>query len=67
MEIDYKSMKCKKCGKRISKLTNRFYRTYGTAVSYIPKTEKIETGLAFCSGKCMQNYKKNKSNDENKK
>ena len=51
-------MKCRKCNKSINKLTNKFYRRYGIGVSYIPKTGKIETGLAFCSSRCMENYKK---------
>jgi ribosomal protein L24E len=55
-------MKCKQCSKSITKLTNKFYRQYGTAISYVPKTGKIEEGLAFCSMKCLEKYKKEKSN-----
>lgn len=58
---------CKQCSKHINKLTNKFYRTYGKAISYIPKTGKIETDLAFCSRKCMyayQDLKGKKSEDK---
>lgn len=50
-------IKCKQCSKNICKLTNKFYRKYGTAISFNVKAEKIETDLAFCSIKCVEMYK----------
>ena len=50
-------MKCSTCGKYITKLTNKFYRKYGSAISYHPYTKKIKKKLTFCSMKCLERYK----------
>ena len=51
-------MRCNNCSKYITKLTNKFYRKYGSCIAYYPSTKKIKTRLTFCSLKCLEEYKK---------